>query len=106
MAFQLLEEFARLHIPQPPDMVAAAREQLRALRIEYHLGYLPLMVLQHSRTGPIRNIIHSGCAVDTGRGDLRTDRVEVYIEDLVGVADEGVHAFTRADVPELTGFVD
>lgn len=64
------------------------------------------MVFQDGCAGTISHVIDTCCAVDTCSGDFGANRVEVYVQDLVGVADQSMHTLSRTHVPELASLVD
>lgn len=106
MTFEPLEQFWRFDIPQPSDMVWTTCEYFGALRVENDFAYFTIVVHKDSWAWTICNIVHSACAVHTGRRNLRTDTVETDVKHFVGVSSQVIDAFSCANIPQFACLVN
>lgn len=64
------------------------------------------MALEDSRALKVGHVVDSHGHVDASSDEAGADRVEVEVQDFVGVATQNGHALATSDVPNPAGLID
>lgn len=97
---QALQLVARLYRPESAGLVTRGCHDYVALRVKLNFANFVLVALQDSRARSREDVVDSGCAVRTRRGQFVTSLVEASVKHFVSMTSELLDALACTYVPE------